>query len=467
MSTTVQAHKSPEIHAPAAVHKAEATKPAAHVEAAKPMTDVGAMHASKTTSKPVINLGHLKQFDSAEGENIGQVSLRDKQTGKNINVDVVSLKQDDGQETYKLVSEGKVIAFREIKIHIAKADDKKDKSKISLEFVAVKEPNRYAGVLTALNGVVAQRMRELEAAKNIKFEGGAELTSSWGTPIPHYKQGFRFKDETRRIDRSPKKCDAAIANAEAKKIDDCIMMYLPRSARKQWKAEINQAPIFDAKKNKNAEEDFTEGKVKLTKSDGTSIEAKVTKIHDETTKMDVFEIKNGEEVLGTVQVNYLKLNKEGLVEDQNTYDKASPFSRYGNSILGWGGKPTPKVFIEMHEVRNKEFKDLERALFQIPAEIALRDKTYGGKVMIEGDWNQHKDIYEQGHFLTQKLVGPTKAADIEAAYQAETKKPKPNMKNLGSRKMSISREEMLAKFPNPLISSEGHKTAAPEMAHAA
>ncbi len=425
--------------------------------------EIAAIHEAKTTQtsnlKPVINLGHLKQFDSAEGENIGQVSLRDKKAGKNVKVDVVSSKQDDGQETYKLVADGKVIAFREIKIHIADAKNKKDSSKISLEFVAVKDPNRFGGVLKAFNGIVAQRMRELEAAKNIKFEGGAELNSSLGTAKRHREQGFEFKDESRRIDRSPKKCDAAIANKETQEISDCIMMYLPRSARKQWKAEINKAPIFDAKQNKDAQKDFTEGKVKLTKSDGTSIEAKVTKIHDEATKMDVFEIKNGEEVLGTVQVNYMKLNEKGEVQDQNTYDNASSLSRYGNSILGWGGKPTSKIFIEMHQVRNKEFKDLERALFQIPAEIALRDKTYGGRVTIEVR-DQHKTIYEQGHFLTQKLVGPTKAADIEAAYQAEIKKPMPNLKNLGSHKMVMSREDMLAKFPNPLISSEGHKVEA-------
>lgn len=429
-----------------------------------------------STQKPTIKFGHLQEyFNSAEGEHVGQTTIRDKQTGQNINVEVVRVANGD-DELYKFVYQGEVIAFRDIKIDRGNkiendesllaasvresspltgfAEDKSPSPKILLEFVASKDPNRYGGVLEKFNQIILERLQQIEAKEGIQLKG-AELITSWNSGQSHLQQGLHMQDRTGMDTQSARKCDKYIKEQIAKvrlgeqantELLGCTNMYLPWSGRRKFKKLMKNNPVFDAN-------NFDKGKVQLTKNDGTKVDAQVTKVHDANTGMDVYKISAAGKELGSIQLNYMKL-EDGKVHDYcGNYDKSSPFSQYGNGyFFGWFGakKPKSKVFVEIHETLTQEFKDLNQALFQIPTEIAHKKEEFGGRVMLEADWNEHATAYELG-FRTQKYRGLIKAAELEQAYKTEIETAKKegrvaNLKQYGSQKMYITKTEMLEKF---------------------
>jgi hypothetical protein len=453
------------------------------IPAPSQVTNTNSLHRN-SEKKPVIKLGHLQEyFGSTEGETVGKTTLRDNEAGKNIDVNVVRVTNDEG-EIYKLVNNNEVIAFREIRIDKG-TDAPKDESslatsvresspitgfetdkvpspKISLEFLASKDPHRYGGILEKFNQIILERSEQIEAKEGIKLKG-IQLITSWNSGQSHFNQGLHIQDRTGMDTKSSKKCDKYIQEqiAKAKSAEQantellgCTTMYLPWSSRRKWKKEINKNPIFEAN-------NFDKGKVQLTKSDGTKVTAEVTKVHDASTKMDVYKISADGKELGSIQLNPMKVNDQGKVHDYcGDYDKSSPFSQYGNGYMfGWGAKkPRSKLCVEIHETLSNEFTNLNQALFQIPAEIAHKDKGYGGRVMIEADWNEHATLYEIG-FRTQKYRGITKAEKLEQAYKTEMEAAKKegriaNLKQFGSQLMTMPKDEMLEKFKHsqPILS---------------
>lgn len=453
-----------------------AQRPNAVSQAAAASTpDVKAIHRNYER-KPVIQLGHLQEyFASAEGETVGKTTLRDNQAGKNIDVDVVRVTKGD-QEIYKLVNNGEVLAFCDIKIDRAKDSEKEDSAlaasvrelspltgfgedkspdpKILLEFLVSKEPHRYTGVFEQVAKVVTERATQVENSEKINLKG-AGLITSYNSGQIYFNKGFHIEDRTGMDTKSAKKCDQYIQEQIAKagsaeqantELLGCTTMYMPSSGRRKWKKEIKKNPIFKAN-------NFNSGKVQLTKSDGTKVAAEVTKIHESSTNMDVYKIHYQGKELGSIQLNPMKLNDQGKVHDYcGDYDKSSPFSQYGNGYMfGWGSKkPRSKLCVEIHETLSGEFTNLNQALFQIPMEIAQKDKDFGGRVMVEGDWNEHATLYEMG-FRTQKYRGITQAAKLEEAYKTEIEAAKKerriaNLKQFGSQLMTMPKAEMLEKF---------------------
>ncbi len=452
-------------------------RPKSKVEDSAPIKTTEPKNLSKPDKKPVIHFGHLKEyFDSAEGKKVGQTQIRDKEAGKNIDVDVIKVTKDN-EEIYKLVHNGEVIAFREMKIDrgeepakdesslatsIREASvltgfetDKAPSAKISFEFIASKDPNRFGAVLERFNQIALERLQELEK-EAIELKG-IQLITSWNSGQSHFNQGLHLQDRKGMDTISAKKCDQYIAEQIEKagsaeqantELLGCTTMYLPSSGRSKWKKLINKSPIFEA-------DNFEKGKVQLIKNDGkTKVEAEVTKVSDPSTGLDVYKINAEGKELGSIQVNKMNIDeKDGKVRDYcGSYDASSPFSQYGNGYLfGWGAKkPASKIAIEIHETLSKDFKNLNEALFQIPMEIAQKDKKFGGRVMVEGDWNEHATLYEMG-FRTQKYRGITKADKLEKAFKTEIEAAKKegrlaNLKQFGSHLMTMPKAEMLEKF---------------------
>lgn len=425
----------------------------------------------------VIRFDHLNSYFKLDGQVVGNTQIFDKSQGKKVDVEIRRVTEGD-LETYKLVVNNEVIAFASIKIigddkdtnvrtKVANkiwqhsplngfAGQKEKQAKIIAEFSVNREPHKYSGVNEITMQVIHDRMQELEKSKGIKFQG-LQIVTSYNSGSVCYKMGLKLGDHDSPDAWSARKCDKYIAE-QIKAAGDanqantealgCTTMFLPKSQIKSWAKKIKKDPIMD-KTGSN----FHNGKVTLTKKDGSKVEAELTREKDSHTGLEVFKIKANGQELGSIQVNYMKM-KGGKVHDYcGDYDKSSPFSQYGNGwFFGWFGtkKAQSKVFVEIEDMLSNDFVDLQEKLYQIPIEIAAKNQEFAGRVQVEADWNDHAKSYKLG-FRTQKYRGLKSAKDLEAAYKKEIRLAKdqgrvPNVKQFGSQLMTLSREQIEQSF---------------------
>ena len=432
-------------------------------------------HNNPSYSK-VINFGHLKSYYKLDGEVVGRTQIIDKEKEQKVDVEVRRVQDQDGVETYKLVVDNEVIAFRSLKFitedkdtkkrsSLAKqiwsrsafngfGENKKNQAKVIGEFYVNKYPNKYSKTSDVFMQLISERMQELEKSKAIKFQD-LQIVTSYNSGSTFYKNGFELQDHNTPDSWPAKKCDQFIQD-ELSKGDKanteemgCSTMYLPKKAINQWQKTIKTEPLMNKDGN-----DFNTGKVKLTKKDGTKVEATLHKEHDPNTNIDIFRIEANGEELGSIQINPMRV-KNGKVHDYcGDYDASSPFSQYGNGkIFGLFGskKAQAKVFIEIEDIMSNEFTNLKEKLYQIPIEIAIKDKEFKGRVQVEADWNEHSSHYEIG-FRTQKYRGLKKKTELKEAYEKEIKAAQkqgrmPNVKQFGSQTMTLSRDELSKKYP--------------------
>ena len=440
------------------------------------------LHKS-SSPRNVIDFAHLKSYFKLEGDLVGQTQIFDKQLGKKLDLEVRRVIDGD-DETYKLVVNNEVIAFRTLNVVTDDKDtkqrsslaaklwkysplngfgaDKKRQAKIVGEFTANRYPDRYSGVFEIFMQVISDRMQELEKTHKLKFQG-LQIVTSYNSGSFFYNKGFKLEEHKTADAWSAKKCDKFIAGeikraGSVEKADTeelgCTTMFLPKSAKKQWATRIKKAPLL----NKDGTDLEDGGKVTLTKKDGTQVEARIHKERNQKTGIDLFKIEANGEELASIQVNYMRM-KDGKVHDYcGDYDKTSPFSQYGNGkCFGLFGRKTPqsKVFIEIEEVLSDEYKDLREKLYQIPIEIAQKDKEFQGRVQAEADWNEHAIDYELG-FRTQQYRGLKDAKALKSAYEKEIALAKkenrsPNVKNFGSQIMTMTRDEILSQYSSTKI----------------
>ncbi|MEW6282019.1 MAG: hypothetical protein AB1758_25670 [Candidatus Eremiobacterota bacterium] len=372
--------------------------------------------------------------------------------GQSVEASVFRVDHPDGDEVYKIRVGDQMVGYIMLS-HLAMEDGTYGGLESCPEWSPLA---RYGGRLYAdklevammsapgqLDGYaqIGTRLHQI-AVERLLAEGceGLALVSSWNSQGFHYKSGYRADDYAGIPDGA--RSDAYIAEQLRQNPEDphteplgCIQMYLPPEGIERFRRQIDEAPILPR------------GEAALTDlQTGQPVTARVEHSVDPF-GLEFYRLKVGDEVVGDVALNFFSTDPtRGYHDSVGSYGPWSPFARYGN------GKEAlfnaDKVFLELdNSPGEQKYADIQERLYQIAVEASLA-RGCQGRLQLEGDWNEHGWLYQQG-FRSQDFAGLTRAADIDRyiateLQQAEAEGRPPVTKGLGSINMKMPREQALA-----------------------